>query len=276
MTTTLTRTGIAVDRGGPPGELPLVLLHAGVADRRMWDPLWPALIRDREAVRLDLRGYGESTQRPPGALRPVDDVVDTLAELGIERCHLVGASYGAGVAVEVTLSRPPLVASLLLVAPGGSLIAEVTPDLRAFLDAEDAALSRGDVEGAVVANLSWWVDGPRRGPGGVDPQVRALVADMQRRAFELTAEWDDVEEEGLGPPALDRLGEVQARTLVLVGQWDLDAIHDSARRLVADVPSARRVEWPDAAHLPSLEHPERFLALVRDWSAPPGGSTTPP
>ena len=274
MTTTLTRTGIAVDRAGPRGGPPTVLLHAGVADRRMWDPLWPALARERDVVRLDLRGYGESTRRPSGALRPVDDVVDALDDLGVDRCHLVGASYGAGAAVELALSRPDAVASLLLVAPGGSLIAEVTPDLRAFLDAERAALSRGDYDGAVEANLRWWVDGPRRGPDEVDPQVRALVAAMQRRAFEITAGWDDVEEQELEPPALERLEQVRAPTLVLVGRLDLDAVHASARRLVRGVRGARRVEWPDAAHLPSMEHPERFLALLRDWS--PAGRSTPP
>jgi len=263
VTTTLTRAGIAVDREGPRGGTPLVLVHAGVADRRMWDPLWSALPRHHDTIRLDLRGYGDSTGRPRGALHPVGDVVDTLAELGIERCHVVGASLGAGVAVETSVSRPALVASLLLAAPGGSLVAELTPDLAAFVEAERAALSRGDLDGAVEANLRWWVDGPRRGPEGVDPQVRALVAGMQRRAFELTAGWDDVEEDELEPPVLERLGEVRAPTLVLVGELDLDAIQDSAGRLVAGVPGAVRVDWPDAGHLPSLEHPARFLALVR-------------
>ena len=129
-TTSRTSAGIAYDRAGPRGDLPVVLLHAGVADRRMWEPLWPALTTERDVVRLDLRGFGESAGRPRGALCPVDDVVDTLAELGIGRCHLVGASFGAGVAIEVSLSQPARMASLFLIAPGGSLIAEATPDLR--------------------------------------------------------------------------------------------------------------------------------------------------
>ena len=77
-----------------------MFLHAGVADRRMWDPQWPALTAERDVLRLDLRGYGESVVRPRGALFTVSDVLDTLAELGIGRCHLVGASFGASVAVE--------------------------------------------------------------------------------------------------------------------------------------------------------------------------------
>lgn len=58
-------------------------------------------------------------------------MLDTLSEIGVDRCHLVGASFGAGVAVEVALTRPAAVASLLLAAPAGSLLAEITPDLRA-------------------------------------------------------------------------------------------------------------------------------------------------
>jgi len=68
MATSRTRAGIAYDRAGPPGEVPVVFLHAGVADRRMWDPQWPALTAERDVLRLDLRGYGESVVRPRGAL----------------------------------------------------------------------------------------------------------------------------------------------------------------------------------------------------------------
>jgi pimeloyl-ACP methyl ester carboxylesterase len=259
--------GIAYDRAGPGVGLPAVLLHAGIADRRMWDPQWTALTARRDAVRLDLRGFGESTERPAGALSPVDDVLDTLAALHIDRCHLVGASYGAGVAVEVALTRPDLVESLLLVAPGGSLIAEATPDLQAFLDAERSALARDDLDAAVEANLAWWVDGPKRDVGHVDSAVRDAVRAMQRRAFELTADWDDVDERELDPPALDRLEEILAPTLVLVGGLDLDAIEVAARRVSEGIPNARRIDWPGTAHLPSMERPADFLALLDDWLA---------
>jgi 3-oxoadipate enol-lactonase len=259
--------GIAYDRAGPRGDLPVVLIHAGIADRRMWQPQWSALAAQRDAVRLDLRGFGESTQRPPGALSPVDDVINTLEALGIGRCHLVGASFGAGVAVEVALKRPELVDSLLLSAPGGSLIAQATADLRAFFDAERSALARDDLDGAVEANLSWWVDGPHREAHDADPAVRDLVGQMQRQAFELTAGWDAVEEAELDPPALERLAEIQVPTLVLVGALDLDAIVDTARRVTDEIPNARRVDWPDTAHLPSMERPDDFFALLRGWLA---------
>jgi 3-oxoadipate enol-lactonase len=168
--TSYTSDGIAYDRAGPRGELPVVLIHAGVADRRMWNPVWPALTPERDVVRVDLRGFGDSAVRPAGPVSLASDVLGALAEIGVDRCHLVGASLGAGVAVEVALTRPQVVASLLLATPAGSLLAEVTPDLQAFFDAEGTALDRGDLDAAVEANLSWSVDGPRRSAGQADPR----------------------------------------------------------------------------------------------------------
>lgn len=267
--TSFSSDGLAYDRAGPRGDLPIVLIHAGVADRRMWQPLWPALTRERDVVRLDLRGFGDSAARPDGPVAQPGDVLGVLAEIGVDRCHLVGGSFGAGVAVEAALTRPATVASLLLAAPGGSLLAEMTPSLRAFIDRERAALADGDLDAAVEANLSCWVDGPRRAPGEVDPGVRELVGLMQRRAFEVTAGWDDIEERELEPPALGRLDEISVPVLILSGGLDLDTVHDAAARVTSAIPGARRVDWPDVGHLPSLERPADFLGLLREWTAHP-------
>ncbi len=88
---------------------------------------------------------------------------------------------------------------------------------------------------------------------------------MQRQAFEVTARWGAVEEAELDPPALERLAEIVAPTLLLTGDLDLDAIHDAATRVVDGVGAARHVRWRDVAHLPSMERPEDFVALVRSW-----------
>ena len=77
---------LAFDRAGPTGDVPLLLVHAGVADRRMWDPLWAAARpKRRDVLRVDLRGFGESAERPAGELAPHQDVLDVLAAEGIER-----------------------------------------------------------------------------------------------------------------------------------------------------------------------------------------------
>jgi pimeloyl-ACP methyl ester carboxylesterase len=50
-----------------------------------------------------------------------------------------------------------------------------------------------------------------------------------------------------------------------VGSLDLEAIHESARRVADGIAGARLVNWPDTAHLLSMERPDDFLALLRDW-----------
>ena len=258
--------GIAYDRGGPEDTVPIVLIHAGVADRRMWNLQWQDLTAVRECVRLDLRGFGASTTKPTGPLSHVADVIDTLQHLGIKRCHLVGSSLGAGVATEVALTRPDLVQSLMLCPPGGSLLAELTPDLKRFVDAERAALARDDLDAAVAVNVSTWVVGVGRDEAEVDSAMRAAVAEMQRDAFRVTASWNDVDEVEFDPPALDRLSQLAAPVLVLVGQYDLETTQHSARRLCAGVKNVDLVEWP-TAHLPSMERPTSFTALVLSWVA---------
>jgi len=263
----LARVMLAHDRSGPRGRLPLVLLHAGVADRRMWEPPWAALTRDHDVVRLDLRGFGESTERPDDGWSYAADVAATLAALGVERAHLVGASMGAGVAVEVALSAPGLVASLMLVSPGGSLIPRMTDQLQEFVRAEDDAMARGDLDAAAAANVDWWLAGPHRDVEAMEPAARGLVHAMQRRAFELTDDWDEIEEAEPDQPVDERLGEIAVPTLVLVGALDIDAIGEASAAVIAGVPGARLATWDDVAHLPTLERPADFVTLVEGWLA---------
>ena len=262
-----TPSGIAYDRAGPSSGIPVVLLHAGVADRRMWDPQWHALTAARDAVRLDLRGYGESDRPPAGALDPVADVLDTLDHLGVTSCHVVGSSFGAGVAVEVALTRPDAVRSLLLAPPGGSLLTERTPAFAAFAAAENAAMARGDLDAAVKADITAWVVGEGRALADVDPGLVAAVRTMQRRAFEVDAAWadPDLDEVELDPPAVERLGAVTPPVLLVVGGHDLDIVQLAADALHAGLRQVRRVDRPGVAHLPSMEEPEVFLRLLLDW-----------
>lgn len=265
----LTPSGIAVDRAGPRSGAPVVLLHAGVADRRMWEPQWAALTAVRDAVRLDLRGFGESDRPPAGLIDPVADVLDTLDHLGIASCHLVGSSLGGGVATEVALTRPDAVRSLLLAPPGGSLLTERTAAFAAFAAAENDAMERGDLDAAVEADVAAWVVGEGRTLADVDPTVVAAVRRMQRRAFDVDAAWTalDLDLDGVepDPPAVERLAELTLPVLLVVGGHDLDTVHLAADVLEAALPRVRRVDRPDAAHLPSMEEPEVFLRLLLDW-----------
>ncbi|MGH2513656.1 MAG: alpha/beta fold hydrolase [Candidatus Limnocylindrales bacterium] len=251
----------------PDVRRPILLVHAGICDRRMWNPQLELLAADRRVIRLDLRGFGTSDRKAPGAFAHHLEVAALLDELGVTAAHLVGVSMGAGVVAEVAVARPDLVRSLLLVAPSGALRTEVTADLEAFWEAEGEALAEEDLERAVEANLETWLDGPRQASDRVDAAIRTFVGQMQLKAFENTDGWDDEEIEGAGlePAVGTRAAEIRVPTRILVGELDVVAVSQTATRLAGQIPGASLVCWPDVAHLPSLERPDEFGALALDW-----------
>jgi len=243
------------------GEGPeIVLLHEGICDSRMWDPQWEKYTRSRRVLRFDFRGFGRSPVEP-GSYAGARDVLELMDRHGFERAALVGVSLGGRVALEVAVAQPERVSALVLVGaglPGHGW----SDEMRATWEEEEAALRAGDLEGAVEVSLRAWVDGPRRRPEDVDPQVRARVAEMQKRAFELQRHVEEDEEELLVEDLAQRLGEIRVPTLVLTGEEDRPDIEAIADRLAREIPGARRATIANTAHVPSMERPEEFDELV--------------
>ena len=258
-----TATGIAFDDEGSGS--PIALVHAGVADRRMWADLVARLAPRHRLIRHDVRGVGESLP-PTGPWSHHADLLSLLDELLVPRAHLVGASIGAGIAVEAALARPGVAQSLTLVAPGGALLGGPPDTFRPIWAAEVEALDRGDIDAAVEINLRAWVDGPRRAADAVNPELRAFIGRMQREAFELP-EWDPEQapEHELVPPAAGRVRELDLPVLVLVGDADDPAILDLAERIVAEAPHGELVVWPEVGHMLSLERPAAFAELLTSF-----------
>jgi pimeloyl-ACP methyl ester carboxylesterase len=227
----------------------------------MWDPQWEAFTRSHRVLRFDFRGYGR-TPLSRGKHSAAQDVIDLLDEYGFERAGLVGVSLGGRVALEVALAQPNRVSALVLVGSGlpGH---DWSDEMKASWEEEEAEFNKGDLDAAVEVTLRTWVDGPRRKPEDVDPEVRARVGEMQRRALELYQEvGDDSEEELLVADVADRLGEIHAPTLVVVGAEDVPDIHAIADKLASEIPGARRATIEKTAHVPSMERPEEFEQLV--------------
>ena len=239
---------------------PLVLLHAGVADSRMWDDQVAVFAAGFRLIRYDARRFGRSGAAR-GSYSPWADLAALLAGLGIERAHLLGLSMGGAVALDAALEFPDLVASLVLVATRPSELAPSTA-LRDAWATVDSAVEAGDLARANELELRMWVDGPHRQPGAVDPAARALVGQMNAA---LLAGPDEGETQPLDPPAVGRLGEIAVPTLVIVGDQDQPDVIAGGEVLVREIPGARGVVMVGTAHLPNLERPDEFNALVLNF-----------
>ncbi len=244
------------------GEGPaLVLLHAGIADRRMWTRAIPGLSGDFRIVAPDHRGFGDSPIGP-GAFSWTADLLGLMDALGIERAHLVGVSMSAHVALDLAIAHPERVDRLVLV--GGGLEGwDYAPEMTEADEVETRAFEAGDFDTAAWSQVRFWLDGPDRSEDEVDPALRRLVYEMQLHAYEI----DDPSAElsWLVPEYRPRLAEIKAPTLVLAGSLDRSDIRRMAPVLAAEIPGARYAELPGVAHLPPLEDPDGFVAAVRPF-----------
>jgi pimeloyl-ACP methyl ester carboxylesterase len=238
---------------------PLVLLHAGIADRSMWAAhLAPLADAGFRVIAPDLPGFGDAPEGP-GPLAPWQEVLAALDALGLDDAVLVGDSFGAAVALRVAYLAPGRVRALALLSMRWEEV-EQSERLTAVWAAEEAALERGDVDAAVQAVVDGWTlpDSP--------PELRERVAAMQRRAFELQLAAGDLE------PAPDPLDEdpdwparLQMPVLLAAGERDMPDVQESVHVLKGRIPHARAEFIAGAGHLAPLETPEAFRALLLDF-----------
>jgi 3-oxoadipate enol-lactonase len=223
----------------------IVLVHAGVADARMWDGFELA-----GATRHELRGFGQTPLPPAGEFSHAEDLIQAL---GGQPATLVGASYGGWVCLQVAAAKPELVSELILL-DAAVPDHDWSPEIVNFGNEEDALLEQGDLRGAAILNADFWL---------ANPAPRERVIEMQERAFELEAQ---SEAEPTDPETIE-LSAITARTLVVVGELDKPDFHEIAERLVTEIPDARGAVVEGAGHLPTLERPQATLRLVREFLA---------
>ena len=245
----------------------VVLIHSGIADSSLWESQVEAL-RDRHRVlRYDVAGYGGSAL-PPGRFSHIGDLRALFEHVGIERAAVVGNSGGGRIALEYALAHPEAVEKLVLVAPGLGGHEWQDEELRRADEEETERYEAGDFEAAAESQVRIWVDGPRRTPEEVDPELREQARRMILRSYEQFADAERRGEpsvEWVEPPASERLAEIAAPTLIVVGELEVSDMFAIADRLEAEIPGARKVIVPGTAHLLPLETPDELNRLLLDF-----------
>jgi pimeloyl-ACP methyl ester carboxylesterase len=235
------------------GDGPAVLLvHAGVADARMWARQVEELQRDHRVITVDLRGYGETPLEVGAKYSDAGDVLAVLDELGIDSVQAVGSSFGGYVVQQVASRAPERFSRLVLIcAPTDNV--EPTEDLRAVWAEENKLIEAADVDGATDLMVRSWI-----GPDA-DDDARELLRTMQKRAYELQlAAGDDVENEEYAVEP----EKISAPVRLITGAHDIQFFANCATYLAERLPNVERIDLPWAGHLPTLERPAEALRLI--------------
>jgi 3-oxoadipate enol-lactonase len=241
---------------------PLVLVHAGIADSRMWDGQIEAFAQHYRVISYDMRGFGK-TAMVEGPYSHHEDLRALLDSLDVRRAHFLGCSMGGATVLDFALRFPERVGALILV---GAAVSGFEADVGRPKQWDElvAADEAGDLERISELEVQIWVDGLGRQPEDLPAAVRDLVREMNLIALRNEAA-------GLGeelppePPAMERLVEIQAPSLVIVGDSDQPRITAAADLLEGALPNVQKVVMPGVAHLPNMERPQEFNRIVLDF-----------
>jgi len=247
-------TIIAVDGGdvwaddsGGDGP-PLVLLHPGVGDSRIWEPVLPALTASYRVIRYDAPGFGRSPA-PRAKFSLLADLITVLDRYRLDRVAIVGCSQGGGSALGLALRQPARVSALVLLCPG--VPGFPWPEEPDELDAEyERALEAGDVDAlAGLLQRIWAAAGPT-----------PAVMEQLRSAARAAISSGDLEQQD--PPVFDRLGEISVPTSLLVGDADYPPLLEANRQAAARIPGCELTVVPGMDHLPPLREPDLVLRTI--------------
>jgi pimeloyl-ACP methyl ester carboxylesterase len=235
---------------------PLVLIHGGQMDRRMWDEQFDLFSKSYRVIRYDVRGFGKSPAST-NVYADEEDLAALLKYLHVDKAYVVGLSLGGRIAIDFALTHPDMTDGIVPVAPGLSGF-HFSEDPNT-MDSWRAALA-GDWQ--KVADL--WLKSGYMAPAAGNPKIAPRLHQL---ALENAHEYLDnpVLESMPNPPAIERLPDIKTPTLIIVGNRDVTDIHEICGLLYARIPHAREILIEGSGHIVNMEQPELFNRSVLNF-----------
>jgi 3-oxoadipate enol-lactonase len=239
---------------------PLVFVHSGGFDRRLWDEQVIAFADRHTVIRYDVRGHGESPP-PKKPYSDMEDLFSLLQWLRIEKAHAVGLSLGGSIVIDFALAHPQMIESLILVVPdvtGYAFSAEFT---YGFIK---VVTSIEQDDGSPAGDL--WLQSSILAPTMENPAVAHKLRLIARE----NARWWLINplfrrDSFVTPPATQRLAEIHTAVLLIVGDRHVPDVFNEARLLESGVAGLKKVIIPGAGHIVNMERPEEFNRAMRDF-----------
>lgn len=247
---------------------PLVLLHAGITNLRMWDEQVEEFSKQYQVICYDARTFGKSTSEAV-EFSNRQDLLDLLNHLNIDRANILGISRGGTIAIDFTLEFPSKVSSLIMVASNPSGFNYDEPEAeKAYSAREEEVSEQRDINTMADLDVEMWVDGPGQQLGRANKSVRQKVRAMTLEHYQdYFAAFPATEPTSLPlkPPASERLTSITVPTLIITGNLDFSYFAAAAEVMARDIPNAKHVIISDVAHMVNMEKPEEFNKVVLEF-----------
>ncbi len=244
--------------------LPLVFIHAGYMDSRMWDNVTAIFSSGYRVIRYDVRGYGKSS-KVTKAYTDAEDLKSLLENLGVREAVLIGVSNGGRIAFDFAVTYPHMVKALIPVdsglkgnQPSGSeeekLWENITIDEEKYLKLR----SEGKYREAAEIDVDFWSN------ASTGDLRESLLKIAEENVF--TDETDpDIFQVSPTPPAFEKLNSLKMPVLIIVGGSDTPPLKEMDRRIHQLIGGSKFVVIEGADHLPSVTRPAEFCNAVFDF-----------
>ena len=234
---------------------PVILLHAGLQDNRMWDEQLKALAPAYRVITIDLPGHGKTIGVDTVIL--IADVIKTVMDsLNIQEASVMGLSLGSVSATDFALAYPQKVEKLILVSPG--LVGwqkHISLDTvsKQYFEANDRAYATKDSNIIAQQFTKTWCDGPNRKPSEVKQSVRNYILQTTMKNVEVhhLTGWPNFST----LPAAERAGAIQCPVLIIHGDKDIQLIINISNFLHNTIKGSQQVIFPNVAHMLNMEVP---------------------
>lgn len=243
---------IVFDKQGE-GE-PLVFIHGFSLDQSMWQPQLAHFAKRYQVITYDMRGFGMSSL-PSGKYSHHQDLFELLNHLNLKNIHLVGLSLGGEVAIDFTLEYPQFVNTLTL----------ADSSLGGFKSTVDWSVY-ADMVGVEKAKQNW-LKHKVFSFSLKNEQVKKQVTNIVSKYSGWHWLHRDPRQKLL-PSAKDRLSEIQAKTLIMLGEHDLPYYFAIAKHIRQHVIRSEKIIIPQSGHLVNLDNSavfnktlEKFVSL---------------
>lgn len=250
------------------GEGPaVVLLHGFAADSFFYRDLLPLLEKQYRVILIDLNGFG-LTERPGDpeeySLRhQADVIVRVTKERGCQSFHLVGHSYGSGIAATVALSNPELIDSLVLMAPAWE-IKRPPWYLRNRLSAESLhvaarAMLSSPERFRKATSMAFHVEHPEADAVAEWYRRHILVEGFREALFGYAR--------AMGSGRIQEIdfSSLKPKTMILAGREDRLVTLASCKKLAEKIPGVRFEVIDECGHSLPEEKPKEVAQLLREF-----------
>jgi pimeloyl-ACP methyl ester carboxylesterase len=241
---------------------PIVFIHGGFCDGRIWDDQFHIFAVDHKDIRYDLRGYGKSALPiQKEHYKHHEDLKALLDHLGIPKAHICGQSLGGAIAVDFVLSYPEMCSSLIVLGPW--IFGYHSPSSKELLSRMDKTSLIFREKGKMAAIEHFYND-PIMMKTYKDPnivlRVKELASDYSFWHFENEDPVSSVD-----PPAIEQIGKINIPTMIITADNDLEPCKEIADLLALEIPNSQKVIIKDAGHDINVNKPSDFNKIVLDF-----------